>query len=116
MTVSPEEVPITFGVVDVLEADNGADALRLLDENGGVDLVLTDLVMPRMTGRELAARLQERTDRPPVLFMSGYSEEDVIGGADAGSAVAILEKPFTVQQLGAAVASVLSKRRDQRGD
>src|SRR5215207_5170840 len=56
----------------VLEAANGLEALARLAENPTVDLVITDLRMPKMDGWELATRLAGRSPRLPVLFMSGF--------------------------------------------
>ena len=94
----------------VLEARHGADALRIVEESGRqIDLVVTDLVMPEMGGRELAERL--RTHRPglKVLFMSGYTEKAI---ADAGVMppnTGFVEKPFTVEQLMRRLREILDE-------
>jgi CheY-like chemotaxis protein len=63
---------------NVLEARHGADALRLVEEGGPeVHLVLTDLVMPEMGGRELVERLRARRPTLKVLYMSGYTEKAI---------------------------------------
>ncbi len=59
----------------VLEAGTGEAALGIWDQAGGADALLTDMVMPGMSGRDLAARLQERSARLKVIFISGYSPE-----------------------------------------
>jgi PAS domain S-box-containing protein len=88
----------------VLSAENGRKALDVLDDHPGLDLILSDLVMPDMGGRELARRL--RTARPelPVLFMSGYDEDQIqdAEGAD------FLAKPFTPAVLTGRVAAALA--------
>ncbi len=84
----------------VLEARHGADALRIVEESGRpIDLVVTDLVMPEMGGKELAERL--RTHRPglKVLFMSGYTEKAISTGGVMPPNTGFVEKPFTVEQL-----------------
>ncbi len=69
----------------VLEARHGADALRIVEESGRpIDLVVTDLVMPEMGGKELAERLRAHRPGLKVLFMSGYTEKvDRRGGRHA---------------------------------
>jgi PAS domain S-box-containing protein len=98
----------------VLEACNGEEALRIFDERGGdIDLILTDMVMPGMSGRDLARRLLPRAPAIPVIFMSGYTEE-ILGGEDLMRDSTFLEKPFAPAALTAAVRSSLSSRRSAR--
>src|SRR6185437_16026694 len=60
----------------VLEAGNGAEALALaLDHAGAIDLVFTDVVMPKMSGAELIQELAQRWPRIPVIYTSGYTEK-----------------------------------------
>jgi CheY-like chemotaxis protein len=80
-----------------LTAEHGAEALALLDQDHEVSLILTDLQMPVMGGRELAARVRLRPDAPPVIFMTGYSEES--HGAAADPQMKLLAKPFTPDRL-----------------
>jgi PAS domain S-box-containing protein len=94
----------------VLEARHGADALRIVEESGRqIDLVVTDLVMPEMGGRELAERL--RTHRPglKVLFMSGYTEKAVAAGGVMPPNTGFVEKPFTVEQLMRRLREILDE-------
>jgi PAS domain S-box-containing protein len=84
----------------VIEARHGADALRIVEEGGHpIDLVITDLVMPEMGGRELVERLHARQPGLKVLFMSGYSERAVAWGGVMPPGTGFVEKPFTVEQL-----------------
>ncbi len=79
----------------VLEASNAAEALRLADEQGcRIDLLLTDVVMPGMNGRELASRLAERCTGIKVLFVSGYTDSAVIQHGLLSASAEFLEKPF----------------------
>jgi CheY-like chemotaxis protein len=95
----------------VLEAGNGEEAWRILHEDGtGVDLVLTDIVMPRMGGHELARRLEASHPELPVLFMSGYSDETTINPALAGR---LVTKPFSPRELTDAVRSALDVPQGQ---
>lgn len=84
----------------VIEARHGADALRIMEEGGRpVDLVVTDLVMPEMGGREMVERLRTRHPGIKVLFMSGYSERAVTSDGVMPPDTGFVEKPFTVEQL-----------------
>jgi two-component system, cell cycle sensor histidine kinase and response regulator CckA len=92
----------------VIAASDGADAVRLFTEqDGGIDMVITDVVMPGLGGRELVGRLKIMSPRVPVLFVSGYTEEGVRqqGALDPGAAY--LEKPFTPEKLLRKVREVL---------
>jgi nitrogen-specific signal transduction histidine kinase/CheY-like chemotaxis protein len=96
----------------VLEAADGPTALALVrDVPGSIDLLLTDVVMPQLSGGQLAARLlQERPDLR-VLFMSGYTEDAIVhhGVRDAGAA--LLPKPFTPDALARKVRETLDAVR-----
>jgi CheY-like chemotaxis protein len=99
----------------ILEATDGEDALRQaeqVDQAGhALDLVLTDVVMPRMGGPELASRLQAVRPGLPVLFVSGYTDDArVLHGTDAGPS-AFLHKPFTPRALAGAVRALLDGAR-----
>ena len=92
----------------VIAARNGAEALDLAGAHEGrVDLLLTDVVMPRLGGRELAQRLCEARPGLRVIFMSGYTADTMLrqGIADTGSA--FLQKPFTAQQLAKKIRETL---------
>jgi len=91
----------------VLDAGLGAEALRIAREHRGpIHVLLTDLVMPHMTGRELAARLSCLRPELKVLFMSGYG----VGAAprqEIPSDAAYIEKPFTADAMGGAIRALL---------
>jgi CheY-like chemotaxis protein len=96
----------TFGY-KVLEARNGDEAMRVHDDAGAnIDLLLTDAVMPRMNGGELARRLSEKHAGLKVLFTSGYSD-DPVTARGANAAVPFLQKPFTSKALLAKVREAL---------
>jgi two-component system cell cycle sensor histidine kinase/response regulator CckA len=89
-----ERVLVTQGY-QVLTAASGKEALQLAGERQQpIDLLVTDIVMPRMNGRELAIQLTLRWPNLRVLFLSGYAP-NVVGAADADAIVAFLQKPFT---------------------
>jgi CheY-like chemotaxis protein len=84
----------------VLAARDGAEALRLSDEHPGrIHAILTDLVMPGLTGRSTAEGIALTRPNTKVLYMSGYSREGVIGRGALRRDAAFLGKPFTVDEL-----------------
>jgi two-component system cell cycle sensor histidine kinase/response regulator CckA len=84
----------------VIEARHGAEALRIIEAGDHhIDLVLTDLVMPEMGGRELVERLRARHPSLKVLYMSGYSERAVTVDGVMPAGTGFVEKPFTIEQL-----------------
>jgi two-component system cell cycle sensor histidine kinase/response regulator CckA len=92
----------------VIEARHGQEALKLAAEHSAeIDLLVTDLVMPGMTGQQLAALLQQSHAGLGVIFMSGYSEHAATEAAQAASSVRILTKPFNRGALLRAVREVL---------
>jgi two-component system cell cycle sensor histidine kinase/response regulator CckA len=95
---------LTRGGYDVIEAPGGEEALSLIaDEGEQVDLLLTDVIMPRMSGKELAERFASLRTDARVLYMSGYTDRLIgVDGVDA-----LLEKPFDGQGLLSAVDRAL---------
>ncbi len=92
----------------VLCAESGRQALDLArDHKGKIDLVLTDVVMPEMSGREVERRLAEAGHAARVLFMSGYSDDAILRHGVLETGVAFLQKPFTPGALGRKVREVL---------
>jgi PAS domain S-box-containing protein len=92
----------------VQEAADGEEALRLVEQHHGpLDLLLTDVVMPRMGGRELAEAVIERFPSTRVLFMSGYTDDAVVRQGLLKSGAAFVQKPFTLTRLLHRVREVL---------
>nr|MBA2627435.1 response regulator [Gemmatimonadales bacterium] len=94
----------------VVEATNGPDALKVLRGSGAVDAVVTDVVMPGMGGRELAEHLHAIDPAMPVLFMSGYTGSDVLGGGLQDSGAPFLQKPFSPASLTRKLRDLLDRR------
>lgn len=88
---------------DVLEAGNGSEALEVLANEHRVNLVLTDVRMPVMDGRELSLRLGSSYPGLPILFLSGETDPD----GEALRGARCLKKPLTPQELVAAINEVI---------
>jgi CheY-like chemotaxis protein len=92
----------------VLEASGGAEALRLAEAvEGGCQMVLTDVVMPGMSGKTLAEELRARWPEIKVLFMSGYPNDVILRHGLMDSDINYLEKPFTPVELATRVREVM---------
>jgi DNA-binding NtrC family response regulator len=93
----------------VIEAANGMEGLEMLQRpTRHVDLVLTDLMMPQLSGVELSERLAREFPELPVLLMSGYADLEVDGAVHIDSSRQFLEKPFTAAALLAFVRNALA--------
>ncbi len=91
----------------VLEAENGEDALEIYKRyHGQVDLLLTDVVMPKMSGPSLAKRMQKLRPDMKVLFMSGYTENDIVHHGVLADDVTFLAKPINLKNLSKAVRTI----------
>jgi len=94
----------------VLDAGNGVDAIRVLAQSQDrVDLIVTDVVMPGMGGRELVERILPVYPWIRVLFMSGYTEDTILAHRVAQSGITVLEKPFTPDTLAREVRRALDR-------
>jgi len=99
----------------VLEAANGVDALEVEARHAGpIDLLLTDVVMPRMGGRELAERISMRRPEAKVLFVSGFTDDAALKDSVRSRDLAFLQKPYTLESLARAVRQVLDRAQDPR--
>ena len=91
------------------------DALAVLEgASARVDLVITDVVMPRMGGKELYAAVSRRSDPPLFLFSSGYAEALVNQELGGQGDLAFLSKPYGIQDLARKVREVLDGRGGTR--
>ncbi len=95
----------------VVESTNGGEALRVAEERGGeeIHLLLTDVVMPLMGGRDLAERLRTQHPETRVLFTSGYTDEAVVRLGPLESGTDFIQKPFTPATLALKVQELLDR-------
>jgi CheY-like chemotaxis protein len=92
----------------VLEARHGAEAIEISERHRGpIHLMVTDVVMPQMSGRELAQRLLPVRPDMRVLYMSGYTDDAIVRHGVLGAGMAFLSKPFTPDALAVKVREVL---------
>ncbi len=103
---------LTRGGYTILEASNGEDALRVSrDYCGPIDLMVSDVVMPQMSGPNLAERLAAERPRMKVLFISGYAENTILRHGKIQASACLLQKPFGLDTLAAKIRQLL--REDQ---
>jgi CheY-like chemotaxis protein len=91
----------------VIHAPSGKEALRQLDAHTNVALLFTDVVMPEMNGRELAAEAQKRRPAVKVLYTTGYTRNAIVHNGVVDPGTAFLAKPFTIKQLAVKVDHLL---------
>ncbi|MBU4126279.1 MAG: PAS domain S-box protein, partial [Proteobacteria bacterium] len=102
-----QEVLLLHGY-KVLDAENGEDALRVSQAHEGqIHLMITDVVMPRMGGKELSEKLQPFYPRMKVIYMSGYTDNAIVEHGVLAPGLNFLQKPFTPESLALKVREVL---------
>ncbi len=95
----------------VLTASDADEALRIAESVGGqVNLLATDVVLPDRSGRDLAVELLARFPRLRVLFLSGYTDDEVLKYGIEQSAVAFLQKPYTPEMLAQKIRGILDSQ------
>lgn len=96
-----------FGYAVVDEPDGAAALEAFHAAEGSIDLLLTDLIMPRMCGKQLARELLSLQPQLPVLYFSGFTDDAVVRPEQHPGGVAFLSKPFTTQDLIGKVRALL---------
>jgi DNA-binding NtrC family response regulator len=92
----------------VLVADCGENAVKVWDEaRGRIDILLTDVIMPNMSGGDLAHKLREKSPGLKVLFMSGYTDDMIASHGVLAGETQLIQKPFTAEGLGGKLRDVL---------
>ena len=103
---------LALAVHDVREAEVPADAIAVArDPSQRVDLLLADVMMPLMSGPEVAARVRSVRPGLPVLLMSGYAEESIGALSPGGAEHGFIANPFTKEQLGREVRAALDEAK-----
>jgi CheY-like chemotaxis protein len=94
---------------NVLAAENGAEALRVVEQHReqNIELLLTDVVMPKLGGKELADQMQAKRPNVKVLFTSGWTGDAIVHDGILDKGVAFLPKPYTAELLARKVREVL---------
>jgi DNA-binding NtrC family response regulator len=93
---------------NVLAANNGLDALKMFEaENGGFDLLITDLIMPNIGGVAIISIVKKRYPRVPVIAITGWGEHPETLAKEV-EADFVLEKPFTLDELNRIIQNLLS--------
>jgi len=95
----------------VLSFASGREALSAAEGGGRtIDLLLADVVMPDISGRDLSAKLREKSPKLKVLYMSGYSDDAIEHHGVIEAGTEFIQKPFSVGGLAAKVREVLDRR------
>jgi CheY-like chemotaxis protein len=92
----------------VMEAADGLDALRVFEQHAGaVDLLLTDVIMPGLDGREVARKAQVSQPGLKVIYISGYTDDVLLDAGELGPGISFLRKPLRLDSLSALIREVL---------
>jgi len=96
----------------VIEASDGEEAIKVAQKNSGnkIHLLLTDVVMPGMSGRELAEMLAPQHPGLRILYMSGYTDNAIVNHGVLDEGVNYIQKPFTLDALARKVREVLDRK------
>ena len=119
-SATPEDEPamleVTRRILDdngyeVLTAGCGLEAIRIAEEHhGDIDLLLSDVVMPQMLGKEVAERVTAIRPETQVLFMSGYAQAVILPMGDLADGRELIDKPFTEAALLSRLRTLLASR------
>ena len=108
MLLNMTKTMLEFHGYKVLAAGTPAEAMRLAREHSGViHLLMTDVIMPAMNGRDLALMLMSRHTGLKILFMSGYTADVIAHHGVLDEGVHFLQKPFSINKLAEKVREVL---------
>ncbi|MGH2897941.1 MAG: ATP-binding protein, partial [Solirubrobacteraceae bacterium] len=98
----------------VIAATDGEDALRIAESLDGIDLLLSDVVMPGIDGPELACRLRAKWSDLPVLFVTGYSADRLARSDAVGPHDRVLEKPYQLEELARTIREMIEAHSARR--
>jgi two-component system cell cycle sensor histidine kinase/response regulator CckA len=95
----------------VMESSNGESALEFIKKSGNtIDLVVTDVVMPKMDGPSLINQIKTQNPNMKVIFISGYTEDSFRDSLTSDSTVHFLSKPFSIKELACKVKEIIGER------
>ena len=101
---------------NTLQAKHGVEALEVCKaQSDPIDLILTDMIMPQMSGKQFVEELKRMKQDSKILFVSGYSSEDTVGGKVIGIDTPLIQKPFTRDTLASKIREVLDGEKPQAG-
>lgn len=100
-----------MGVRVVLTAGDGAEALEMIQRDGGVDLIICDLAMPRMNGMDLLAAVRNSYPDTPFIMETGHGTAEHVLAARAQGVDAFIVKPYSAAQLEVKIRTVAKNRR-----
>jgi CheY-like chemotaxis protein len=94
----------------VIPASNGEEAIRVYEEHKGkFDMLLTDVVMPLMSGRELAEKLSEKDSKLKILYFSGYTDDSIVRHGILSEGMQFIQKPYSHTELAKKIRSIIEK-------
>jgi CheY-like chemotaxis protein len=99
---------------NVIEASDGKAGLSVLESDVVIDVLVTDIGMPGMNGKEMADRARQRRREIPVIYITGYAEKAVFGTGNVEEGARLLIKPFTMDDLIAEVRSVIESMKSSQ--
>jgi len=92
----------------VLAAANGKAALNLIKQNKvAIDLIITDVIMPEMGGKELADSIIARNQKAKILFTSGYTDNHILNSSTLNEGINFIHKPFSIESMATKIRQVL---------
>ena len=95
----------------VIEAENGIKALEYLENtNPGFDILVTDLIMPEMNGKELSMIVKKKDPMTKVLYTSGYTDNHIVNSGELEEGVNFLNKPYSVISLAKKIREILDQK------
>jgi two-component system, cell cycle sensor histidine kinase and response regulator CckA len=96
-----------------LTAASASEAQKVFSEHPGIDVLLSDVVMPGVSGPEMMAELRQQHPKLKVIYMSGYTDDAITAHGVAHADIAFLSKPFTVETLTRAIHAALQSGSTQ---
>jgi two-component system cell cycle sensor histidine kinase/response regulator CckA len=100
---------------EVEVVQNGEDAIKLVKENS-YDLIIMDMIMPKLSGSECAKQIRSFNTNIPILFSSGYSEESDIHKSVSSIGNGFIQKPYTLQELSQKITHILEQKSETNGE